>query len=92
VVDCSRDKRVFPNWLINEEQKEISAEKREQAAWVEINHALSRPVTPDDPITEYVPTPILAEAFRAHGYDGVVYRSLLGSGLNIALLIAAPPN
>jgi hypothetical protein len=29
-----------------------------------------------------VPTQILAEAFRAHGYDGLMYRSLLGDGLN----------
>lgn len=42
-------------------------------------------MTPDEPITEYVPTQILAEAFRAHGYDGIVYRSLLGEGLYVAL-------
>jgi hypothetical protein len=44
VVDCSSDKRIFPNWLLNKEQQEIPAEKREQAAWGEINQALSRPV------------------------------------------------
>jgi hypothetical protein len=32
-----------------------------------------------------VPTQILAEVFRAHGFDGIVYRSLLGEGLNVAL-------
>lgn len=85
VVDCSKDKRTFPHWLLNREQKEISAEEREAAAWGDINRALSRPVTPDDSVTEYVPTQILAEAFRAHGYDGIAYRSLLGAGLNIAL-------
>jgi len=42
-------------------------------------------VTPDEPVTEYVPTQILAEAFRAHGFDGIVYRSFLGKGLNVAL-------
>jgi hypothetical protein len=49
----------------------------------------SRPVTPDEPVTEYVPTQILAEAFRAHGYDGIGYRSLLGKGLNFALFDCA---
>src|SRR5712692_4908741 len=71
VVDCSKDKRVFPNWLLNKDQKEMPAEKREQVVWGDIAHALSRPVTPDEPVTEYVPTQILAEAFRAHGYDGI---------------------
>jgi hypothetical protein len=85
VVDCSKDKRMFPNWLLHEPQQEIPAAKREQIVWGDIGNALSRPVTPDDPITEYVPTQILAEAFRAHGFDGIVYRSLLGAGLNLAL-------
>jgi len=85
VVDCTKDKRMFPNWLLNQNEQEIPAEKREQTAWGDIAHALSRPVTPDELVTEYVPTQILAEAFRAHGYDGIVYKSLLGDGLNIAL-------
>jgi RES domain len=55
----------------------------------EIGHAFSRPITPDEPLTEYVPTQILAEAFREHGYDGIAYRSLLGKGLNVALFDCA---
>jgi hypothetical protein len=85
VVDCSRDKRIFPLWFVDGEPKEIAAEKREEVIWGEIAHAFSRPVTPDEPATEYVPTQVLAEAFRSHGYDGIVYRSLLASGYNIAL-------
>jgi hypothetical protein len=83
VVDCSKDKRIFSHWLIKSE--DMPAEKREQVVWGEIAYAFSRPVTPDEPITEYVPTQILAEAFREHGYDGIVYRSLLGDGINVAL-------
>jgi hypothetical protein len=64
VVDCTKDKRMFPNWLLNQNQQEISAKKREQIVWGDIAHALSRPVTPDEPVTEYVPTQVLAEAFR----------------------------
>jgi|SRR5208283_648712 len=87
VVDCSRDKRNFSHWLIR--SKQVSAQEREQIVWGEIAYAFSRPVTPNEPITEYVPTQILAEAFRAHGYDGIVYRSLLGDGLNVALFDCA---
>jgi hypothetical protein len=32
-----------------------------------------------------VPTQVLAETFRSHGYDGVVYKSLESGGFNIAL-------
>lgn len=85
VVDCTKDKRLFPNWLLKKDPHDMPAEKREQIAWGEIGHAFSRPVTPDEPGTEYVPTQVLAEAFRAHGLGGIVYRSLLGEGFNVAL-------
>ncbi len=85
IVDCTKDKRQFPHWLLSPNQRALAPEKREEVVWGDIGHALSRPVTPDEPPTEYVPTQILAEAFRANGYDGIVYRSLLGAGFNIAL-------
>ena len=36
-------------------------------------------------MAEYVPTQVIAEFFRVNGFDGVVYKSKLGSGFNIAL-------
>ncbi|MBZ5506078.1 MAG: RES family NAD+ phosphorylase [Acidobacteriia bacterium] len=85
VVDCSRDKRRLPLWLVNGEPQEMPPEEREAVVWGDISYGLSRPVTPDEPVTEYVPTQVLAEAFRSHGYDGIVYRSLLAEGYNVAL-------
>jgi RES domain-containing protein len=85
VVDCSQDKRIFPIWLVNGKPVAYPAEKCEGVVWGDIAYALSRPVTPDEPLTEYVPTQVLAEAFRLHGYDGIVYKSLLAKGANIAL-------
>jgi hypothetical protein len=81
VVDCSSDTRTGL-WIFNEEP---DAERREKIVWGDIAHALSRPVTPDESAIEYVPTQVIAEAFRAHGYDGVIYKSLLGKGLSVAL-------
>ena len=41
-------------------------------------------------MTEYVPTQILAEAFRAHGYDGITQGSLAWEGtVNVALFDCA---
>ncbi len=65
--------------------QEPSPEKREKAVWAHIDHAFSEPVNPDDSTADYAPTQILAETFRSHGYDGVVYKSLLGKGFNVAL-------
>lgn len=58
VVDCSRDMRLWPTWVLSNVGEEMPAEKRELAVWGEINHALSSPVTPNDSVTGYVPTQI----------------------------------
>jgi hypothetical protein len=85
IVNCSLDKKMFPIWVVDGEPRELPPQKREPVVWGDIGYAFSRPITPDHPATEYVPTQILAEAFRAHGYDGIMYKSLLGDGLNIAM-------
>ncbi len=59
--------------------------EREKAVWADIDRAFSEPVNPDESTAEYAPTQILAEAIRSHGYDGIVYKSLLGKGFNVAL-------
>ena len=58
---------------------------REAANWISIDEAFSRPVTQKDRLADYVPTQILAESFRHHGFDGVAYRSSFGPGHNFAL-------
>ena len=65
--------------------KEPGPDEREKAVWTHIDHAFSEPVNPDESNADYAPTQILAEAFRSHGYDGVIYKSLLGKGSNVAL-------
>lgn len=58
----------------------------DQEVWADIDGAFSEPVTRSDRTAEYVPTQIIADLFRSRGWDGVLYRSELGSGgLNVAL-------
>jgi hypothetical protein len=87
VVDCSMDKKrhkfIFG---VTGALKEPDAAGREAGVWGDIAHAFSKPVTANEPHSDYVPTQILAEAFRRHGYNGIVYKSLLdGEGFNVAL-------
>jgi RES domain-containing protein len=95
VVDCSMDKkRSILSFSSTGELKEPDAAGREAGVWGEIGQAFSKPVTLGEPHCDYAPTQILAEAFRGHGYGGIVYNSLLDrEGLNIALfdLTAAEP-
>ena len=80
VIDCSlyHDRTVI--YL-----QEPDPEERERAVWSDIDRAFSKPLTNNDKIADYVPTQIIAELFKCNGYDGIVYKSMLGKGYNIVL-------
>jgi hypothetical protein len=91
IVDCSMDKKIDVTWVWTAtgdiKKREIDDRAGIEAkVWGDIAEAFSKPVDADEPHIEYVPTQVLAEAFRRQGYDGIVYKSLLnGEGVNIAL-------
>ena len=64
--------------------EEPAPEIREQAVWRTIGREFSKPVSPDLGVAEYAPTQVLAEHFKRLSYDGVVYKSKFGSGINLA--------
>ncbi len=80
VIDCSVLHGTTRDWYF----EEPPGKEREKAVWAGIDYAFSKPVNPDDSTAEYAPTQILAEMFRDNGADGVVYKSLLGAGHNVA--------
>jgi RES domain-containing protein len=83
IVDCSMDKK---RGLFDRDIELEDPARMEAAVWGDIAEAFSRPLAVHEPHIEYVPTQVLAEAFRRRGYDGIVYKSLLNrGGLNIAL-------
>ncbi|MDI6753247.1 MAG: RES family NAD+ phosphorylase [Thermodesulfobacteriota bacterium] len=79
IVNCTTDVHNIVYF------EEPLPDEREKAVWFAIDRAFSRPVDPADDVAAYVPTQILAELFKAEGYDGIGYRSSLGPGHNIAL-------
>lgn len=81
VMDCSVLHGSKRTWYFEEPE----AAERETAVWAAIDDAFSEPANPDDSTADYAPTQVLAEMFRSSGCDGIVYRSLLGKGHNIAL-------
>jgi len=59
---------------------------REDGIWVAIDRAFATPVNKEDEARDYIPTQVLAELFKAEGYDGLFYKSLLSDdGFNITL-------
>ena len=85
LVDCSLDKERGFDMAFEIPPRRDSA-SYEAGVWGDIAHAFSEPVAIDEPHLDYLPTQILAEAFRSHGYDGIAYRSMLHeNGKNFAL-------
>ncbi|HYE46412.1 MAG TPA: RES family NAD+ phosphorylase [Caulobacter sp.] len=46
---------------------------------------LTRPVLPQGAAIDYVPSQYLCELIKKADYDGVLYRSSVGDGVNLAL-------
>ena len=57
--------------------------------WFEISRGFSEPITLADDVADYAPTQVLAELFRQNGFDGIIYKSELGEGDNVALFDVA---
>jgi hypothetical protein len=83
LVDFSRhhDKKINPDVFFGDlPSSEVTAE-----VWAMVDRAFSRPITENLSTAEYVPTQTIAEMFRLEGFDGLVYKSKLGEGFNLAL-------
>lgn len=82
LIDCSKYHGKEFYYFLNEPPPD----KVDIAVWSHIDRAFSRPVTRSDDTAEYVATQILAEQFRASGFDGIAYKSAFGrQAFNIAL-------
>ncbi|WP_407112419.1 RES family NAD+ phosphorylase [Bradyrhizobium sp. LMG 9283] len=82
VIDCSRHhaKGSFVKVIGKSDLT------RDDGIWIAIDQAFATPVSKDVEAREYVATQILAELFKAAGFDGIVYKSLLtDKGYNLAL-------
>lgn len=50
-----------------------------------LGNELTRPVLPRSAAIDYIPSQYLCEFIKKNGYDGVVYRSSVSHGINLAL-------
>jgi hypothetical protein len=75
------DTRPNPDLLFGE----LSPAEVTEGVWALVDRAFSSPVREDPATAEYIPTQIIAEVFRREGFDGIVYKSRLGKGFNLAL-------
>lgn len=81
LIDCSGSRRRDRKWNWED------PDDLDNWVWASINEDFLAPILPDDPFVDYAITQILAQRFRARGFDGVIYDSALtqSGGKNIAL-------
>ncbi|MGA7761216.1 MAG: RES family NAD+ phosphorylase [Candidatus Binataceae bacterium] len=68
----------------------LPPEEWDKAVWYAIDQAFRKPVTRENDFpSDYAPTQVIAEFFKAHGFDGIAYQSAFqsksGDGHNVAL-------
>lgn len=71
LVDCTKDRPDF-GWWSNHIQCQEDAEGY---TWVDIGGAFSKPTEPNNLRDLYIPTQIIADFFKHHGFDGIIYQS-----------------
>ena len=84
IIDCSihQQENLMNHFL----SPPTDPEEILSANWAAIDTAFSKPVSVSDDTAKYAPTQILAEVFKAGGFDGVAYRSNFGEdGYNVAI-------
>ncbi len=78
-----RDPRVSPFEMENKQQ--IIMLRNDLDFLAQLGVELSRPVGSRYASVEYLPSQYLCEFIKSRGFDGVIYRSSVGLGFNIAL-------
>lgn len=84
VVDLRHPKRSISPLMFTDES-EISMLRNDIEFLDKLGEELTRPVLPRSAAFDYVPSQYLCEYVKVCGFDGVMYRSSVGDGVNLAL-------
>lgn len=83
-VDLRNPRQLVSPFLL-EDEDEIGLMRLDIAFLERLGDELTRPVLPRGAAIEYIPSQYLCEFIKKSGYDGVVYRSSVSDGINLAL-------
>ena len=91
VVDLRSPRSLVSPFLL--EDSESIGKMRADIPFLErLGDELTKPVLPQGAAIDYIPSQFLCEFIKKSGFDGVVYRSAVSEGMNLALFDAAKAN
>ncbi|HMD71369.1 MAG TPA: RES family NAD+ phosphorylase [Bryobacteraceae bacterium] len=84
LVDLRRPRTMVSPFLL-EDAEDIGRMRNDLPFLERLGDELTRPVVPQSAAIDYIPSQYLCEFIKKWGSDGVVYRSSVGDGINMAL-------
>lgn len=80
-----RDPRTKVSPFILSDSEEIAQLRADLPLLERLGEELTKPVLPSGAAYEYIPSQYLCEFIKKSGFDGVLYRSSVSEGMNLAL-------
>ena len=84
LVDLRNPRKMVSPFLL-EDAADIGRMRSDLPFLERLGDELTRPVLPQAAAIDYTPSQYLCEFIKKCGYDGVIYRSSVGEGMNLAL-------
>ena len=84
IVDLRHPRRTVSPFIL-EDENEVALLRGDIEFLEKLGEELTRPVLPKSAAFDYIPSQYLCEYAKRCGFDGVMYRSSVGDGINIAL-------
>ncbi len=80
-----RDPKALISPFVFGDEDQIAAMRNDIPFLERLGQELTRPVLPHSAAIDYVPSQYLCEFIKKAGFDGVIYRSSVSGGMNLAL-------
>ncbi len=84
IIDLRNPKSLISPFFFGDEDQ-IGAMRNDLPFLERLGQELTRPVLPQGAAIDYVPSQYLCEFIKKAGYDGVIYKSSVSDGMNLAL-------
>jgi hypothetical protein len=88
LIDLRRPRKMVSPFLL-EDSVDIARMRSDLPFLERLGDELTRPVLPQSAAIDYTPTQYLCEFIKKCGYHGVIYRSSVSDGMNLALFTPA---